>query len=98
MTRILCNISLWQVEHIWNQSTTNFDRISISIEKALVGLVPVFSAVKEIYLYASYLTIFTWISFSFTKLFLILLPMMIAGVIHWPKYLSSSMRRPHMTY
>ena len=38
--RDVWKISLWSVQHILNQSTPNFDRISNSIEIPLVGLAP----------------------------------------------------------
>ena len=38
--RDLCRISLWSVEYILNQSTTNFGRISYSIEIPSVGRSP----------------------------------------------------------
>ena len=36
----MCKISLWSVEHIWNQSTSNFGQISNLIEILLVGQRP----------------------------------------------------------
>ena len=38
----VCKISLWLVEHILNQSTTNFYEISNSVEITLVERVPAF--------------------------------------------------------
>ena len=36
----MCKISLWSVEYILNQSTTNFGWVSNSIEISLLGLAP----------------------------------------------------------
>ena len=33
----VCKISLWSIEHVLNYSTPNFDRISNSMKKPLVG-------------------------------------------------------------
>ena len=38
--RDVCKISLWSIKHILNKSIPNFDRISNSIEIALVGRAP----------------------------------------------------------
>ena len=38
--RDMYKISLWSIEHILNQNTTNFDQISNSAEISLLGWVP----------------------------------------------------------
>ena len=86
MTCDLCKISLWQVEHILNQSTTNFDRISNSIEIASgTGAWPFSSkgntplCILFNYLYLNFILVYKIVSY-------VLLPMVVAGVINWPKY------------